>query len=81
MSDHEEEMDEEVLINQEDVEGQDMYAFEVEINNEAYIIIIGKTDENKIFLRLMDKEDQNKPFFQNEFSLDELKEINNYFYN
>ena len=76
MSDHEEEMDEEVLINQEDGEGQDMYAFEVEINNEAYIIIIGKTDENKIFLRLMDKEDQNKPFFQNEFSLDDLRNIN-----
>ena len=72
------EMDEEILINQEEGEGegQDMYAFEVEINNEAYIIIIGKTDENKIFLRLMDKEDQTKPFFQNEFSLDDLRNVN-----
>ena len=29
MSDHEEEMDEEVLINQEDGEGQDMYVLKL----------------------------------------------------
>ena len=46
-----------------------------------YIIIIGKTDENKIFLRLMDKEDQAKPFFQNEFSLDDLRILNPIFNN
>ena len=76
MNQNEEEMDEEIMINQEDGEGQDMYAFEIEVNDEPYIIIIGKTDENKIFLRLMDKEDQSKPFFQNEFSLDDLRNIN-----
>ena len=76
MNQNEEEMEEEIMINQEDGEGQDMYAFEIEVNDEPYIIIIGKTDENKIFLRLMDKEDQSKPFFQNEFSLDDLRNIN-----
>ena len=76
MNHNEEEMDEEILINQEEGEGQDMYAFEVDINGESYIIIIGKTEENKLFLRLMDKEDQTKPFFQNEFSLDDLRKIN-----
>lgn len=76
MNQNEEEMDEEILINQEEGEGQDMYAFEVDINGESYIIIIGKTEENKLFLRLMDKEDQTKPFFQNEFSLDDLRKIN-----
>ena len=81
MNQNEEEMDEEILINQEDGEGQDMYAFEIEINGEPYIIIIGKTDENKIFLRLMDKEDQSKPFFQNEFSLDDLRNLNPIFNN
>ena len=81
MNQNEEEMDEEILINQEDGEGQDMYAFEIEINGEPYIIIIGKTDENKIFLRLMDKEDQAKPFFQNEFSLDDLRILNPIFNN
>ena len=81
MNQNEEEMDEEILINQEEGEGQDMYAFEIEINGEPYIIIIGKTDENKIFLRLMDKEDQAKPFFQNEFSLDDLRILNPIFNN
>ena len=81
MNQNEEEMDEEILINQEDGEGQDMYAFEIEINGEPYIIIIGKTDENKIFLRLMDKDDQSKPFFQNEFSLDDLRNLNPIFNN
>ena len=76
MNQNEEEMDEEILINQEEGEGQDMYAFEVDINGESYIIIIGKTEDNKLFLRLMDKEDQTKPFFQNEFSLDDLRKIN-----
>ena len=73
MADHEnenqneEEMEEEILINQEEGEGegQDFYAIEMQINDEPYLIVIGKTEENKIFLRLMNKEDQNKPFFHN----------------
>ena len=77
---NEEGMEEEILINQEDGEEggefQDVYAFDMEINDDAYLIIIGKTDENKIFLRLMDKEDQSKPFFHGEFSLEDLRIIN-----
>ena len=77
---NEEEMEEEILINQENGEEggefQDVYAFDMEINDDAYLIIIGKTDENKIFLRLMDKEDQSKPFFHGEFSLEDLRIIN-----
>ena len=80
MGQNEEEMEEEILINQEDGEEggeiQDVYAFDMEINDDAYLIIIGKTDENKIFLRLMDKVDQSKPFFHGEFSLEDLRIIN-----
>ena len=74
LNQNEEEMDEE-LINQEDGEAQDVYAIEVEINQEMHIIIIGKSDENKIFWRIMDKEDQSK-FYQNEFSLEDLRSLN-----
>ena len=78
---NEEEMEEEILINQEDGEEeggelQDVYAFDMQIKDDPYLIIIGKTDENKIFLRLMDKEDQSKPFYHGEFSLEDLKVIN-----
>ena len=81
---NEEEMEEEILINQEDGEEeggevQDVYAFDMQINDDAYLIIIGKTDENKIFLRLMDKEDQSKPFYHGEFSLEDLRVINQIF--
>ena len=79
---NEEEMEEEIIMDQEEGgEGQDVYAFDMQINDDAYLIIIGKTDENKIFLRLMDKEDQSKPFFQNEFSLDDLRNLNPIFNN
>ena len=74
---NEEEMEEEIIMDQEEGgEGQDVYAFDMQINDDAYLIIIGKTDENKIFLRLMDKEDQSKPFFHGEFSLEDLRLIN-----
>ena len=69
-------------INQgvEEEEGQEFtVAFDIQINDDSYILLIGKTEESKLILRLVDKEDETKPFFQNEFSLDELKEINNYF--
>jgi hypothetical protein len=70
-------MEEEIIMDQEEGgEGQDVYAFDMQINDDAYLIIIGKTDENKIFLRLMDKEDQSKPFFHGEFSLEDLRLIN-----
>ena len=74
---NEEEMEEEIIMDQEEGgEGQDVYAFDMQINDDAYLIIIGKTDENKIFLRLMDKVDQSKPFFHGEFSLEDLRIIN-----
>jgi len=73
---NEEEMEEEILINQDEGENQDVYAIEMQINDDIYLIIIGKTDENKIFLRLMEKDDQNKPYFHNEFSLEDLRNIN-----
>ena len=64
----------------EEEEGQEFaVAFDIQINDSSYILLIGKTEESKLILRLVDKEDDNKPFYQNEFSLDELKEINNYF--
>ena len=62
--------------NQEDEEGQDIYAFDIQINEDSYLLVIGKTEDNKILLRLIDKEDQTKPFFQNEFSLNDLRNIN-----
>ena len=80
-----EERDEEgIPINQEDgeeegVEYKDVCVFDMQINDDAYLIIIGKTDENKIFLRLMDKEDQSKPFYHGEFSLEDLRVINQIF--
>ena len=67
--------------NQEDEEGQDIYAFDIQINEDSYLLVIGKTEDNKILLRLIDKEDQTKPFFQNEFSLDDLRNINPIFNN
>ena len=73
---NEEEMEEEILINQEEGDNQDIYAIEMQINEDIYLIIIGKTDENKIFLRMMEKDGQNKPYFHNEFSLEDLRNIN-----
>jgi hypothetical protein len=85
---NEEEYDEENMLNQnqnelehqeqEDEEGQDIYAFDIQINEDLYLLVIGKTEENKILLRLLEKEEQNqgKPFFQNEFSLEDLRIIN-----
>ena len=84
---NEEEYEEENMMNinqnenQEDEEGQDVYAYDIQINDDSYLLIIGKTEENKILLRLIDKEDQTKPFFQNEFSLDDLRNINPIFNN
>ena len=67
--------------NGEEEEGQDVYAFDIQINEASYILLIGKTENSKLIIRLVDKDDENKPFYQNEFSLEELKEINNYFVN
>ena len=82
---NEEEYEEENMMNinqnQEDEEGQDVYAYDIQINYDSYLLIIGKTEENKILLRLINKEDQTKPFFQNEFSLDDLRNINPIFNN
>ena len=83
---NEEEYEEENMMNQndlehqeqEDEEGQDIYAFDIQINDDLYLLVIGKTEENKILLRLLEKEEQShgKPFFQNEFSLEDLRIIN-----
>ena len=54
-------------------------AFDIQINEGSFILLVGKTEEQKLILRLVDKEDEAKPFYQNEFSLEELKEINSYF--
>ena len=54
-------------------------AFDIQINEGSFILLVGKTEEKKLILRLVDKEDEAKPFYQNEFSLEELKEINSYF--
>ncbi len=81
---NQEEEYEEENINQpmEEEEGQEFaVAFDIQINDNSYILLIGKTEERKLILRLIEKEDETKPFYQNEFSLEELKEINNYFLN
>ena len=67
--------------NGEEEEGQDVYAFDIQINEDSYLLVIGKNDENKLLLRLIDKEDENKPFFQNEFSLEDLRNLNPFFNN
>ena len=67
--------------NGDEEEGQDVYAFDIQINEDSYLLVIGKTDENKLLLRLIDKEDENKPFFQNEFSLEDLRNLNPFFNN
>ena len=67
--------------NPEEDEGQDVYAFDIKVGEESYLLVIGKTEENKILLRLGDKVDQTKPFFQNEFSLEDLRKINPIFNN
>ena len=74
----EEEYEEGNEVNEED--GQEFsVAFDIQINEGSFILLVGKTEEKKLILRLVDKEDDAKPFYQNEFSLDELKEINSYF--
>ena len=67
--------------NAEEEEGQDVYAFDIQINEDSYLLVIGKNDENKLLLRLIDKEDENKPFFQNDFSLEDLRNLNPFFNN
>ena len=80
--------EEEILINQEDGEEeggdelcdfQNVYTSKMQINDREYLINIGKTDENKIFLQLIDSKAQFKPFYYGEFSLDELKKTNQIF--
>ena len=79
--DMEEYEEENMNENGEEEEGQDVYAFDIQINEDSYLLVVGKTDENKLLLRLIDKEDETKPFFQNEFSLEDLRNINPFFNN
>ena len=75
---YEEEMDNQV--NEED--GPEFQvAFDIQMTEGSFILLVGKTDQKKLIMRLVDKEDENKPFYQNEFSLEELKELNSYFNN
>ena len=75
-----EEYEEEGINQGNEEEGQEFsVAFDIQINEGSFILLVGKTDERKLILRLVDKEEDNKPFYQNEFSLEELKEINSYF--
>ena len=74
----EEEYDEVNEMNEEDGPIFSV-AFDIQINEGSFILLVGKTEEKKLILRLVDKEDEAKPFYQNEFSLEELKEINSYF--
>ena len=50
--------------NGEVEERQDVYALGNQINEDSYLLAIGKTDENRLLLRLLDEGDENKPFFQ-----------------
>ena len=77
----EEQYEEENMNENGEEEGQGVFAFDIQINDEQFLLVIGKTDENKLLIRLIDKEDENKPFFQNEFSLDDLRNINPFFNN
>ena len=75
-----EEYEEEVINQGNEEEGQEFkVAFNIQINEGSFILLVGKTDEKKLILRLVDKDDDSKPFYQNEFSLVELKELNSYF--
>ena len=65
--------------NGDEEEGQEVYAFDIQINEDLYLLIIGKTDENKLLLRLINKEDETKPFFQNEFTFQQLRNLNPFF--
>ena len=61
---NEEEYDEENMLNQnqnelehqeqEDEEGQDIYAFDIQINEDLYLLVIGKTEEKEMI-------EENKP--------------------
>jgi hypothetical protein len=62
-------------------EGQDLFAFDIQINDDLYLLVFGKTEENKLLIRMIDKEDENKPFFQNELSLEDLRNVNPFFNN
>ena len=77
---NEEEEEIEVINHGNEEDGQEFsVAFDIQINEGSFILLVGKTLEKKLILRLVEKEDETKPFYQNEFSLEELKEINSYF--
>ena len=77
----EEQYEEENMNENGEEEGQGVFAFDIQINEDQFLLVIGKTDENKLLIRLIDKDEENKPFFQNEFSLEDLRNINPFFNN
>ena len=77
-----EEYEEEEVNQGNEEEGQEFkVAFNIQFSEGSFILLVGKTVEQKLILRLVDKEDDTKPFYQSEFSLNELKDLNSYFKN
>ena len=73
-----EEMDENEMEGEDGEQGF-IKAFDMQLNDEQFLLLLGKTDEEKLLFRLISKEDESKPFYQNEFSLEDLKQLNENF--
>ena len=73
-----EEMDEGEMEGEDGEQGF-IKAFDMQLKDEQFLLLLGKTDEEKLLFRLISKEDESKPFYQNEFSLEDLKQINENF--
>lgn len=65
---------------EEEFEEEPPTIFDIQIGEDSFLLLIGKTEENKLLIKLVDKEeDNNKIFYQNEFSLLDLRKINSFF--
>ena len=74
-----EEYDEQVTRHGLQEDGQEFeVAFDIQISDGSFILLLGKTEENKLILRMVDKEEISQSF-QNQFSLEDLKQMNPYF--
>ena len=74
------------IVNNEEEEEEEEFEeepptiFDIQIGEDSFLLLIGKTEENKLLIKLVDKEeDNNKIFYQNEFSLLDLRKINSFF--
>ena len=61
MNQGEEQYEEENMNENGEEEGQGVFAFDIQINDDQFLLVIGKTDENKLLIRLIDKDEENKP--------------------